>query len=176
VASIADELNAARVVTASGRPVSIMVVRQKQGREGLRVRDEQLLARQIIRQGLLDNLPRPDLRRQLQEQAPRLGRWNAQRLSEAICRIRRGAPGIEPLPTVLPAEQEKQCALALIEEGVTAGNAWTKIAAALNTTGLRPPRGKTFTPVQVRLLYLRARGLRSFKLPSSRSDKRPEEK
>ena len=38
----------------------------------------------------------------------------------------------------------------------------------LTEVGLRPPRGKAFTPVQVRLLYLRAHKLRSFKLPSSR--------
>lgn len=166
--SIADELNAAGVVTASGRPVSTALVLQKQGGQGLRLKEERLRARQIIRQGLLDNQPRPDILRQLQEQAPRLGPWDPQRLSEAIRQLRRGVAGIEPLPTVLPADQEKQRALDLIDRELARGNPWTKVAATLNEAGLRPPRGPTFTPVQARLLYLRAHGLQSFRLPVRR--------
>jgi len=49
---------------------------------------------------------------------------------------------------------------------LTAGRAWKTLADALNESGLKPPRGTVFTPVQVRLLYLRARGLKSFRLPA----------
>jgi hypothetical protein len=164
--NIAAELNAAGVVTASGRPVSANVVLQKQGRQGLRLKQERLVARQMIRQGLVDNTPRPEILRQLQDQAPRLGPWDPQRLSDAIRQLRRGVPGIVPLPPVLPADQEKQRVLRLIEEALGTGKTWTKIATALNEAGLRPPRTPSFSPVQVRLLYLRARGLRSFKLPA----------
>jgi DNA invertase Pin-like site-specific DNA recombinase len=164
--NIAAELSAAGVVTASGRSVSSNVVLQKQGRQGLRLKQERLVARQLLRQGLVDNTPRPEILRQLQDQAPRLGPWDPQRLSEAIRQLRRGVPGVEPLPPVLPADQEKRRVLGLIEEALGTGKTWTTIATALNEAGLRPPRGPSFTPVQVRLLYLRARGLRSFKLPS----------
>jgi uncharacterized protein YjiS (DUF1127 family) len=164
--NIAAELNAAGVVTASGRSVSSNVVLQKQGRQGLRLKQERLVARQLLRQGLVDNTPRPEILRQLQDQAPRLGPWDPQRLSDAIRQLRRGVPGVEPLPPVLPADQEKQRVLGLIEEALGTGKTWTTIATALNEAGLRPPRGPSFTPLQVRLLYLRARGLRSFKLPA----------
>jgi hypothetical protein len=126
---IADELNAAGAVTASGHPISPQLVAQKQGRRGLRLKDERRRARQIIRQGL-----------------------------------------IEALPAVLPAEQDKQRVLALTDHELGEGNTWKMIAITLNAAGLRPPRGRTFTPVGVRLLYLRAHRLRSFKLRSTRSD------
>jgi hypothetical protein len=162
--TIAEELNAMGVVTATGRPLSANVVLQKQGRQGLRLKLERLRARQLIRQGLIENVPRPHLLRQLQDQAPRLGPWDPQRLSEAIRQLRRGVPKIAALPSVLPAEQDKQRVLGLVNEGLAAGKNWKTIAAALNESGIRPPRGTAFTPVQIRLLYLRARGLRSFKL------------
>jgi len=163
--SIADELNAAGVVTATGRPVSPPLVARKQGHRGLRLKDERRLARQIIRQGLIDYRPRGEIRRQLEAEAPRLGPWDPQRLSEAIRQLRRGVLGIDPLPAMLPAEQEKQRVLDLIDQAIAAGRTWVQTAIALNEAGLRPPRGTAFTPVQVRLLFLRARGLRSFKLP-----------
>src|SRR5205814_10733575 len=105
--SIVEELNAAGAVTGTGRPVSANVVHQKQGRQGLRLKHERLLARQIIREALAAKTPRPEIIRRLQVQAPRLGPWDPQRLSEAIRQLRRGVGGIEPLPT-LPAEEEKQ--------------------------------------------------------------------
>src|SRR5262249_53012721 len=108
VQQIADDLNAAGVVTASGKAVTRNVVAQKQGRLGLRLKDERRLARQLIRHGLMDNVPRPTLLGQLQEQAPRLGPWDPQRLSEAIRQLRRGVPDVDKLPQVLPAEQDKQ--------------------------------------------------------------------
>ena len=135
----------------------------------LDLKQERGRAGRIIRQGLLENRPRPEILRQLQEQAPRLGPWDPQRLSDAIRRLRRGVHGVDALPTSLPADEEKQRVLALIEIELAAGKTWTKIAAGLNQAGLRPPRGQAFTPVQVRLLFLRAHGLRSFKLPTGRS-------
>lgn len=85
-------------------------------------------------------------------------------MSDAIRQLRRGVPEIETLPSVLPAERDKQRVLDLVNEGLAAEKNWKAIAVALNESGLRPPRGTAFTPVQIRLLYLRARGLRSFKL------------
>ena len=167
--AIADELNAVGAVTASGQPVSPQLVARKQGHRGLRLKDERRRARHIIRQGVIENLPRPEILRRLEAEAPRLGPWTPQRLSDYIRVLRRNTSAVEPLPTVLPAEQEKQRALALTEEALGAGKTWKEIAIALNKTGLRPPRGAAFTPVQVRLLYLRTHGLNSFRLPG-RSD------
>ena len=167
--AIADELNAAGAVTASGHPISPQLVAQKQGRRGLRLKDERRRARQIIRQGLIENRSRPEILGQLQEQAARLGPWDPQRLSDAIRQLHRGAPDIEALPAVLPAEQDKQRVLDLIDHGLADGKTWTMIAITLNAAGLRPERGPMFTPVGVRLLYLRAHRLRSFKLASTRS-------
>src|SRR2546426_11296 len=164
---ITEELNALGVVTETGRPLSANVVVQKQGQEGLRLKDERRRARELVRQGLLENLPRPEILRQLQDLAPRLGPWDSRRLSEIVRLLRRRVPEVEALPAVLPAEEAKQRVLTLVDEGLAAGKDWKMIAVALNETGLRPPRGTTFTPVQIRLLYLRAHGLRSFKLPSN---------
>jgi len=168
--AIADELNRAGTVTASGYPVSSHLVARKQGARGLRLKDERRLARQIIRQGLLERRPRPEILRDLQAQAPRLGPWEPQRLSDFIHQLRRGVAGIEPLPPVLPVEQDKQHVLDLIDTALAARGTWTSMAIALNEAGLKPPRGEMFTPVQLRLLYMRAHGLRSFKLPSAQSD------
>jgi len=172
--SIVEELNAAGTVTATGRPVSANVVHQKQGRQGLRLKHERLLARQIIRQALVDKTPRPEIIRQLQVQAPRLGPWNPQRLSDEIWQLRKGVPGIEPLPAVLPAEIERNEVLEIVEQGLAVFDNWKTIAARLNEGGLRPPRGSAFTPVQVRLLYMRSKGLSSFTLPARPSVDRGE--
>jgi hypothetical protein len=169
---IADELNHEGAVTSSGRPISPELVAQKQGQRGLRLKDERRRAREIISQALLENQPRPEILRQLQDQAPRLGPWDPQRLSEAIRQLRRGAPDVDPLPRVLPAELEKQRVLELIDESIAAGKNWKAMAVALNEAGLKPPRGKNFTPVQLRLLYMHAHRLRSYKLPASGSANR----
>jgi len=162
--TIAKDLQAAGIVTGSGRPMSLTVVGNKLGRMGLRLKHERRKARETIRQGLLENRPRSEIIRQLQEQAPRLGPWDPQRLSEAIRQLRRGARDVEALPAMLPAEQEKQRVLDLIDKGLAAGGAWKAIAVSLNESGLRPPRGVAFTPIGIRLLYLRAHGRRSLKL------------
>jgi hypothetical protein len=168
--AIAGELNRAGTVTASGNPVSAQLVARKQGPLGLRLKDERRVARQIIREGLLARRPRPEILRELQSQAPRLGPWEPQRLSDFIRQLRRGVAGVEPLPPILPVEEDKRHVLGLINAALAAGNTWTSIAISLNEAGLKPPRGQMFTPVQVRLLYMRAHGLRSFKLPPTQSD------
>lgn len=163
--AIADELNEAGVVTASGQPISPQLVAQKQGRRGLRLKDERRRARQLVRQGLVENRPRPEILGHLETEVPRLGPWTPQRLSDYIVQLRReDASERDPLLAVLPAEQEKQRVLAFTERALGAGQTWKAIAVSLNQAGLRPPRGPAFTPVQVRLLYLRAHGLHSFKL------------
>ena len=169
---IADELNAAGTINASGRPISKNLVHQKQGHLGLRLKEERRVAREIIRDGLLDHRrPRPEILRQLNEQAPRLGPWDPQRLSDEIRRLRKGYFRPQMLPTVLPAEREKQKILQVIEDSLRVHENWKTIAIKLNASGLRPPRGHSFTPVQCRLLYLRAHGLSSFKLPRAAPNK-----
>jgi DNA invertase Pin-like site-specific DNA recombinase len=169
-ARIADELNAGRAVTASGRPITPNLVAQKQGRLGLRLKHEHTLAKQIISQAILNNTPRPEILARLQAEAPRLGPWTAQRLSDHIRRLRhRDTSEGRVLPAVLPAEEAKLRILALTKQALDEGKAWKVIAALLNDMGLRPPRGAAFTPVQVRALYMRAHRLTSFKI-SSRPD------
>ena len=149
--------------------MSTNVVGQKQRSQGLGLNEERRLARQIIRQGLIDNTPRPEIRRLLQDQAPRLGPWTPQRLSDYVRllrrRLRRRTPATELLPAMLPAEEQQQQALALTEQALAAGKTWKPIAVMLNEAGLRPQRGTAFTPVGVRLHYMRAHGLTSLKLP-----------
>jgi hypothetical protein len=99
--------------------------------------------------------------RQLGDPAPRLGPWDPQRLSDEIRRMKKGVSCPVSLPDVLPADLEKQQVLDVIEKGLAAGEQWKTIAIQLTNSGLKPPRGPRFTPVQVRLLYLRGRGLTS---------------
>jgi len=165
IARIAEELNAAGVLTASGRPITTNFVAQKQGHQGLRLKNDRLLAKQIVSRAIMDKTPRPDIISQLQAQVPRLGPWDAQRLSDYISDLQqRPSAQIERLPDVLPAEQEKQKVLAITEEALSAGKTWKEVARSLNDAGYKPPRAKAFTPVQIRLLYLRARGLKSLRL------------
>ena len=167
-ATITDELNSAGTVTARGKRISDNVVHQKLGHMSLRLKHERQRARDIISRALVENRPRPEIREDLEKQAPRLGPWTPQRLSDEIRQIRRGAPRTPPLPTMLPAQLEKDQVLEEIERGIAAGENWTTLATRLNDSALRPPRGRAFTPVQVRLLYLRSKGLTAFKLPSPR--------
>ena len=169
IQQITDELNAVGAVTSSGRPISTNVVAQKQGKLGIRLKQERLLARQIVHEGVLRNRPRPNLLQELNERAPRLGPWDPQRLSEAIRQLRRGVDGLDPLPAVLPANEERHRVLAFTDREIDGGKTWTQIASALNQAGFRPPRGQQFTPIQIRLLYLRAHGLTSFRLPNDES-------
>lgn len=163
---IIDELNAAGIVTASGRPISLNVVAQKLGAAGLRLKHEWQTAHEIIRHGMLNHVPRPEILQHLRDRAPRLAPWTPQRLSVVIGRLQKVPPERKPLPAVLPGERQKQAVLERIDQGLAAGDNWTTIAARLNESELRPPRGPAFNPNQIRLLYMRARGLRSFKLAS----------
>jgi hypothetical protein len=62
----------------------------------------------------------------------------------------------------VPSERVDRAALT--EQALGAGKAWKEISVLLNEAGVRPPRGKLFTPVQIRLLYLREHRLKSFRL------------
>jgi DNA invertase Pin-like site-specific DNA recombinase len=165
--AIVNELNAVGTVTATGRPISRNVVALKRGAAGLRPRSEWRTAYDLVRQGLVANVPRLDLLRQLQDRVPRLGPWTPRRLANVVWQLRRSPGTREPLPPVLPAEQQRQAVIDRIEQGLAAGDHWTTIAAGLNASELRPPRGRTFTDNQLRLLYMRVRGLRSLKRTAS---------
>ena len=155
--AIAEEFRATGVKTALGAPISRTLLAAKLRYAGTPITAARLEALKLIRDAVLDNVRRRDLRARLEARFPNLGPWTAQRLADAICELRDGVRGIEPLPMILPAEAEKQQVLAAIDADVQAGHGWRAIAKRLNASGLKPPRGEKFTGTQVRLLHLRNR-------------------
>src|SRR5262249_34342321 len=121
---------------------------------------------QIICQGLLEGRPRREILLQLQQRVPRLGPWNPQHLAEDIRRLRRPSNNATMLPAVLPAEIEKDQVIDVIAKAIGAGGTWVTIAKQLNGSGFRPPRGEAFTPIGVRQLFMRSKGLTHFRLPT----------
>jgi hypothetical protein len=154
VDEITADLQAADVTTAFCTPLTRTLIMAKLRHGGVRYTEERLAALRVLRELLLGNARRRHIRAHLTTQFSHLGPWTAQRTADAICQLRRGVPGIEPLPELLPEEVEKQQILSLIETAVRAGEGWATIARRLNATSLRPSRGSQFTPIQVRLLYL----------------------
>jgi DNA invertase Pin-like site-specific DNA recombinase len=155
--TITKELQAAGVITSTGRPMTLNAVSSKLGRLGLRRRTEWLSALKLIRQGLLEKKQHGEILLLLKERAPRLGPWDAQRLSNVIRRLRKGIAGIDPLPEVLPGELEERQVLEIIDARRRRGDSWIDIAEEVNAAGLRPQRARRFTPNQLRTLHLRAR-------------------
>jgi hypothetical protein len=128
----------------------------------MRTKPAWLVALQIVRDGVNSKQSRQELLSRLNTEAPaELGRWDTRRLSDVIRRLRRGIYGLDPLPAILPAEQEARDVLAAIEERHAAGHSWAEIANHLNTAGYRPQRGQQFTRALVYSLYLRASQRRS---------------
>jgi hypothetical protein len=114
------------------------------------------MALRLIRQMVIDNVPRTQMLARLASEAPSgLGQWTPQRLNQCVSALYRGIPGIPPLPTPLPAEQAKQAALDLIRRRHDEGAGWTTMTDELNAAGLRPPRTSAFTAPQVARLFAR---------------------
>jgi len=157
VNEIADEFRDTGVTTAFGAPISRTLVAAKLREAGTPVTRERLEALKLIRDAVVENVRRRDLRARLDARFPTLGPWTAQRVADAVCQLRQGVRGIEPLPAILPAEAEKQEILKTIDAGVRAGHGWRAIAKLLNASELKPPRGEKFTGIQIRLLHLRNR-------------------
>jgi len=152
--AIAEQLNAQGLTTAKGVPFARSTIYAVLDRHGLRRKDASQKALFLIRQMIIDNVRRPEMLARLAAEAPSgLGPWTSQRLNQCVSALYRGVPGIPPLPTPLPAEQDKQAALDLIRRRHEAGANWTSIASELNAAGLRPPRASAFTGPQVARLF-----------------------
>lgn len=154
--TITKDLQLAAVITSTGRPMNLNVVSSKLGRLGLRPRMEWLSTLRLIRQELLEKKQHGEILLLLKERAPRLGPWNAQRLSNVIRRLRKGITGIDHLPEDLPGELEERQVLKIIDARRRRGDTWIDIAEGLNAAGLRPQRARGFTPNQLRTLHRRA--------------------
>jgi hypothetical protein len=151
---IAEQLNAQGLTTAKGVPFARSTIYAVLDRHGMRRKDARQMALRLIRQMVIDNVPRPQMLARLASEAPSgLGQWTPQRLNQCVSALYRGIPGIPPLPTPLPAEQDKRAAIDLIRRRHEAGASWTSIAGELNASGLRPPRASAFTAPQVARLF-----------------------
>jgi hypothetical protein len=159
VPRITEELQAAGVLTATGRPISANVVREKLRQAGIPTVRQQAwnVANQLILKALEDGVQRSELLRQLNEQtAAELGAWTPQRLADVICDLRHHPSNTARLPEVLPAIREKENVLNSIKERVKAGDSDEAIAQYLNTQGLKPQRGPAFNRNIVYQLRLRS--------------------
>jgi DNA invertase Pin-like site-specific DNA recombinase len=152
--AIAEQLNARGLTTAKGVPFTRSTIYAVLDRHGMRRKDARQMALLLIRQMVIDNVPRTQMLARLAAEAPNvLGQWTPQRLYQCVSALYRGIPGVPPLPTPLPAEQDKQAAIDLIRRRHDEGASWTSIAGELNASGLRPPRASAFTAPQVARLF-----------------------
>jgi hypothetical protein len=102
--AIAEHLNAQGRTTAKGTPFKRSTIYAVLDRHGLRRKDERQETLLLIRQMVIDNVPRQEVLDRLASEAPKgLGRWTRSRLNQIIYSLRRGVPGIPVLPARLPA-------------------------------------------------------------------------
>jgi hypothetical protein len=155
--AITAELAEQGVITATGQPISVNVVRQHLGRVGMRTKTAWLSAVDMIREDVIAKHPRRAILHRLNTAGPsELGPWDSQRLSDVIRRLQTGIYGLEPLPARLPSEEEADAVMAVIKEQKGLGRSWAEIAEHLHAAGYRPQRGERFTRVLVYSLYRRA--------------------
>jgi DNA invertase Pin-like site-specific DNA recombinase len=156
--TIADELTAAGVPSATGKPVSREIVKRSLTRVGLNEKAvrHRILAR--IRE-LLEQNDRPQILQVLDTEFPLPhSQWNADRLSRAIRRLQQGVRGIDPLPAGLVEKPDMAVVMALVHQWRKEGKAWRVIADDLNARGFRPVRAKKFSLFQVMELARRRTG------------------
>lgn len=97
--AIAEHLNAQGLTTAKGTPFKRSTIYAVLDRHGLRRKDERQKILQLIRQMVIDNVPRKKMLVRLTLESPKgLGRWTRIRLTQTISSLRRGVVGIPPLP------------------------------------------------------------------------------
>jgi DNA invertase Pin-like site-specific DNA recombinase len=97
--AIAEHLNAQGLTTAKGTSFKRSTIYAVLDRHGLRRKDERRETLLLIRQMVIDNVPRTDMLARLASETPKtLGRWTRIRLSQTISSLRRGLAGIPPLP------------------------------------------------------------------------------
>jgi hypothetical protein len=154
--AIAEQLNARGLTTAKGVPFARSTIYAVLDRHGMRRKDARQIALRLIRQMVIDNVPRTQMLARLAAEAPRvLGQWTPQRLNQCVSELYHGTPGIPPLPKPLPAEQDRQAVIDLVRRRHGERATWDTIAAELNASGLRPPRASAFTATQVAGLFSR---------------------
>jgi DNA invertase Pin-like site-specific DNA recombinase len=97
--AIAEHLNAQGLTTAKGTPFKRSTIYAVLDRHGLRRKDERREILLLIRQMVIENVPRKDMLVRLTSESPKgLGPWTHNRVSQIISGLRRGVAGIPPLP------------------------------------------------------------------------------
>ena len=101
--AIAEHLNAQGLTTAKGTPFKRSTIYALLERHGLRRKDERREALLLIRQMVIDSVPRKEMLVRLAAETPKgLGSWTPTRLSQIVYSLRRGVPGIPLLPGAAP--------------------------------------------------------------------------
>ncbi len=97
--AITEHLNTQGRTTAKGTPFKRSTIYAVLDRHGLRRKDERRETLLLIRQMVIDNVPRKDMLTRLASDTPKaLGRWTRIRLTQTISSLRHGVAGIPPLP------------------------------------------------------------------------------
>lgn len=152
--AIVRALQAADVKTATGELASRDIVRASLVRLGLNAGADRRRALSRIRDLLDAGQSRSEIVQALEAEYPRLGRWTDDRFRSAITKLRKGVPGIRPLPN--PAAKPNVDAIVeFISIARQQGRSWRQIADDLNAAGMRPPRAKSFSLTQVWQFFLR---------------------
>jgi len=103
--AIAEHLNARGLTTAKGTSFKRSTIYAALDRHGLRRRDERRETLLLIRQMVIDNVPRKEMLVRLTSESPNgLGRWTRIRLTQTISNLRHRVAGIPPLPANPRAE------------------------------------------------------------------------
>ena len=158
VDSIAKELRARGLRSANGRLVSRQVVYNALARLGINPMAGRIQTLVLVRQMFIENVPPREMLRRLNAEVPnRSGPWTYPRLDGALRALRRGIPGVPPLPAVLPFERDKRLVMQLIVQLQAEGLPYKAIAAELSARGLRPQRATAFTATHVADLLHAAR-------------------
>jgi DNA invertase Pin-like site-specific DNA recombinase len=155
VDGIAKELRARGLKGANGRLVSRQIVYNTLVRLGMNPMADRIQALLLVRQMFVENVPSREMLRRLNAELPtRSAPWTYPRLESALRALRRGIPGVSPLPAVLPFERDKKLVMQLIVQRKAEGLTYKAIAAELNARGLRPQRAAAFTATHAaNLLY-----------------------
>jgi DNA invertase Pin-like site-specific DNA recombinase len=151
--AIADQLRATGITTAQGKPMSRGAMHQKLKRLGLNWKNQWLAALRQIAGLVKEGRPYKDIVTVLATADPKAG-WKYQRVYKAIQLLQRGVPGIDPLPDVLPINEQRDEVMRRIIDGRSQGKRYRDIADELNAAGFHPKKAKAFSGPQVRdLLY-----------------------
>jgi len=155
VDGIAKELRAQGLRGANGRLVSRQIVYNTLARLGMNPMADRIRDLVLVRQMFIEHVPPREMLRRLNAETPNGSRpWTYPRLDGALRALRRGVPGVPPLPAVLPYERDKKLVMQLIVQRQAEGLPYKAIAAELNARGLRPQRAAAFTATHVAdLLY-----------------------